>query len=611
MKILIIGGYGLNGVSIAERLDKEGVQIYVLDNLTSNKVTNYKFKHKIYKVDVCDKKIEYVFDSNRFECVIYLAQATGNKLYGLKNALYLAKKSGVKKFISLYVPSENEDISLKADHEAAFSYLKSFNCENMIVKILKINGTYGIFQNVRDGYIYVKDVSDAIYRLINDTSLSKDNIMVECEDLKKIGWKKKYSLEDGLKENDLWNKENRNIIKALKVKKKKSKPKFKFIIPYFENILSFIILYLINLYLVKNGINITFELSLIYIVVFSIVYGTKHSVISAAFSSVLCIISELNNGEIPIMLIYNADMFIVIISYLFTGFTLGYITDSKTQRIMELENEIKSQKNEFEFLISIFEENKKEKRKLANQIINNEDSFTKIYEVTEKLNLLSPDIILDKSIEVICNIMKVKEACIYIVQEGQKYLRLISQSDVYFSSINKSINLDEHEDIRKCIEDKAIFINKNMGRNIPVMMSPILIKGEVIALISIGDIDFNELDLYKVNLFKVVSYLITSALSKAYLYEKAIEDEKYVKDTEILTPKYFDEIRKNKSGNFVILKADRKDYEKIIKLTRVIDCVGIDDDGSFFVFLTNTKHNEAENVVKRLLSNGVKTSINV
>lgn len=112
MKALITGGYGFIGSHVADRLFKEGHEIYILDNLSSGNVENVQVPHKFYNLDITDEGCEKVLQYNKFDAVIHLAAQTSvctslecpywdtkANVLGTSNMLSLSAKYGVGKFI--------------------------------------------------------------------------------------------------------------------------------------------------------------------------------------------------------------------------------------------------------------------------------------------------------------------------------------------------------------------------------------------------------------------------------------------------------------------------------------------------------------------------------
>ncbi|GIO12910.1 hypothetical protein J19TS2_24650 [Cohnella xylanilytica] len=112
MKVLITGGYGFIGSTIAERFHKEGHDIYVIDDLSTGRKEHLTVPHKAYLMDVADPSCDEVFASVAFDVVIHLAAQvdvatsmrepvadTRTNVLGLVNILNCAAKHGVKKLI--------------------------------------------------------------------------------------------------------------------------------------------------------------------------------------------------------------------------------------------------------------------------------------------------------------------------------------------------------------------------------------------------------------------------------------------------------------------------------------------------------------------------------
>lgn len=110
MNILITGGHGFIGSQVAERLNKEGHKIFVIDNHSTGTAKNLIMKHKFYKIDIQSRECEDIFSINKFDVVVHLAAQisasaslndpltdTSSNILGLVNMLYLSAKYGVKK----------------------------------------------------------------------------------------------------------------------------------------------------------------------------------------------------------------------------------------------------------------------------------------------------------------------------------------------------------------------------------------------------------------------------------------------------------------------------------------------------------------------------------
>ena len=112
MEVLITGGCGFIGSHVAEKFNREGSKVVIIDNLTNGSRDNVGCKHKFYQLDVEDKECENVFRNHNFSVVIHLAAQIDVKdsinrpytnsrtnILGLVNMLELSVKYNVEKFI--------------------------------------------------------------------------------------------------------------------------------------------------------------------------------------------------------------------------------------------------------------------------------------------------------------------------------------------------------------------------------------------------------------------------------------------------------------------------------------------------------------------------------
>ncbi|WP_438348664.1 NAD-dependent epimerase/dehydratase family protein [Paenibacillus sp. FA6] len=221
MKVLVTGGYGFIGSHVAERFNKEGYEVFIIDNLVSGNIHNVNFKHKGYRLSVEERKCEEIFRSNRFDVVVHLAaqvdvmasienprQDTKSNVLGLVNMLTLAKKYDVKKFIfasSAAVYGMNDQLPLNEEapcnpispygiskwvgESYCLKWEQMYQLDTLCFRFSNVYGprqgsvgeggvvsifmeralknqdllVYGNGEQTRD-FIYVEDVADAIYR---------------------------------------------------------------------------------------------------------------------------------------------------------------------------------------------------------------------------------------------------------------------------------------------------------------------------------------------------------------------------------------------------------------------------------------------------------------
>ncbi len=215
MNILITGGYGFIGSHIAERFNKEGHSIFVVDNCASNARASLNIEHKFYNFNVEDDRCEEIFRIYNIDIVVHLAAKkvqTYNdqkeNMLGLMNILSLVKKYEVKQLIcsfsSLFFDDDNVKLldfsgkkqELRTDLEkqyqiSAINYCQKFKelCDLNVVLVFlpnvygdgQTNGVFSIWvknlfekkplvvfgdgKQTRD-FVEVNDVTDIFFRIV-------------------------------------------------------------------------------------------------------------------------------------------------------------------------------------------------------------------------------------------------------------------------------------------------------------------------------------------------------------------------------------------------------------------------------------------------------------
>lgn len=443
--------------------------------------------------------------------------------------------------------------------------------------------------------------------------------------IKELNWAPIYSLEQGINKTYDWYKKNykKKDAKPNKEKKEKKQERYRLLkelLPYLENIFAFIIVYFLSKYSEQYDISDIIDFKLIYIIVIGIVYGLKQSSIAIVLSCGLFVHELGQSGQDIVSLIYNVNTLISFSLYIFIGTVLGYTTYSKKVELDIKNNEMEEMKDKFRFLHEMYDESKLVRTELQNQIISSEDSFGKIYKITSALDAFEPEKVFAETVKVIEEIMKSKDVYIFSVSKEQNYLRLISKSKDSQLNIRKSLRVEDYIEIENIIETKEIYVNKKLDPLLPMMMSPIVVDNKVIALIAIYTMEFETLSLYNQNLLKVVSDLIKSSLSRAYQYNQAIIDEKYISGTSILNNDYFNvllyrkiEAKQKNNTDFILLKVKDENWvvndipNKIGKTIREFDYIGVGNNDELYVLLSNTKKEEAEYVIERLNNMDIST----
>lgn len=490
-----------------------------------------------------------------------------------------------------------------------------------------LNVSTGISHSINEVVGMLEALSNRPADIINEKEQTGDILNSKLNNelaIERLTWHPKFSLEDGLRKTYEWaRKEERDDKPALnKDVKKPKKDKKHRILPYIENIIAFALAIVLLNTSRQMNIGIGIDYMLFFIVIIAVTYGLRQSIVSVILASGFVINEFLSIGQDPVSILFDANLLLTISQYILIGALLGYTIDSFKMKLSEWELENDVVLGKFNHLYELYQDSKLVRKELQNQIRKTDDSFTKMYEVSMRLDSLKPDLVFDGTVKVFEDILKTNEIAIYLVSENKSFFRLIANSNKLEKNIKKSIAIDEFPTAKKVLETKSLFTNTELDPEAPMMIAPIVIDGDVSALILLYSMEFTAMSLYNQNIFKTLVELVTSSLIRAYKYEVVTAEQKYARDTFVLKWDYFKEIlyskivtHKSSKIDYTILEIhDKKWYaskthDLVDQLVREVDHVGAGPNGGLILLLTNTNPNEAVYVIERLTENEIAVNI--
>jgi hypothetical protein len=341
-----------------------------------------------------------------------------------------------------------------------------------------------------------------------------------------------------------------------------------------------------------------------------IMYGMVQSMIATGLSIILYIALALSVGNDLLAMINDPISLGQIMVYILIGLYTGYSTDRRNREIAFKEMQLAELEEKNAFISELNHQNHLIQEELQNQIINFEDSYGKIFNITREIDSLEPENIINASIGLVEKVMKSESVSIYMVNRTGNFLRLVAKSKQL--EIAKSIAMDQVPEFTELTETKEIFVNKRLNANLPMLIAPIIDGERIVAIVALHDLQFDNINMYYRNLFKVLVGFISSSLLRAYRYEEATYLSRRVNGTTVLTEESFKRIlqlrmeAKTKNiSQYSILKIDEFDINdepllyKLVNLIREVDYIGYGNKG-IFILLANANIDEAGRIVNRL-----------
>ncbi len=382
------------------------------------------------------------------------------------------------------------------------------------------------------------------------------------------------------------------------------------IIPFVENLVCFIPFFMLNNRAVDSRYFANMDFYLLYVLLFAIVYGQQQATVSAFFATAGYVFRQMyDRSGFDVMLDYNtyvwaAQLFIL-------GLVVGYMRDQI--RIMRSEA-----KEHSEFLTSqlndiqdINKSNVRVKDALEVQIVNQNGSIGKLYNITAQLDQYTPEEVLFYAAAMLSQLMESKDVAIYSVANAG-YARLSASTSAKARQLGNSIRYAEMEDMYKVIAQRKVYINRTMDDRYPLMANALFEEDEMQLILLVWGISWEHMTLGQANLLTVVSYLIQNAVLRANRYLEALETQRYVKGTKIMETTAFSglvhaymEAQKKDLTVCTVLRihvdAARQDEagQALAAKLRQSDYIGTMEDGGLYALLSNTSSTDARIVMER------------
>lgn len=392
---------------------------------------------------------------------------------------------------------------------------------------------------------------------------------------------------------------------------------FKVLIPFVENIVAFFVFYYLSNTAARSSYFSNLDFYLLYVLLFAIVYGQQQATFAAALSVVGYVVAQFK-GQVGIDIMLSANTYVWIAELFIVGLAVGYMRDYISKLKLDQEHEKDFLSLELSDIKDINSSNMRVKDALETQIITQNDSIGKIYSITSTLDQYSPEEVLFYAAKMISELVKSKDVAIYSVSNGQ-YARLFSATSDNARVLGNSVRYTELGEMYQTLLERKVFINRKLDDRYPLMANAIYNdNGEMQLLIMIWSISWERMTLGQANQLVVISSLIQNALLRANRYMAALEEERFIEgsnaldvDAFVALINAFVDAGKKGLTDCVLIQVKNAGKRVLPEETMAIssklrqtDYVGRLPDGEMYVLLANTRNEEVDTVLTRLLQAG-------
>ncbi len=391
-------------------------------------------------------------------------------------------------------------------------------------------------------------------------------------------------------------------------------------VPYIENVVGFLLMCVIAYFQRYSPVNplIYFDVNFIYIGTMGILYGKRQSIIAMVLSAVLLVYCLVHGGANVVALMYMPMHLLHLISYLFVAIVAGYFSDSRRYERQAAAWQHAADVEKYNFLKEKFEEDELTKDRLYRQILNSDDSIGRLYRIIKRLDSVAVENVFTQAASVVSEILGTYDIAVYVVGAEKRYLRQKVRMGELSAKEPRSIRVEDRDYMVRLVNDKELYVNRELVGDTPDIAAPIVYQDETIAVIEIFGMTFEQWSLNEQNLLLVTTRLIAAAMGRAYMFEADTIDKRYIQGTRFLREDAMKDIendlveRGRVQGHLTVaeIELDQGDMtaaqldEKVSPVIRSEDFAGL-RDGRLFILLPDADDKAAEMVMGRLAKKGV------
>ena len=387
----------------------------------------------------------------------------------------------------------------------------------------------------------------------------------------------------------------------------------------FEILFLFVIVEALNYWVHDNVLLNFMDFRLVFVVIIGTINGLTAGLIAAFLASVGFIYAnlDLTNWQV---LFYNVQNWLPFAVYLLLGAACGYTKDRHVDEAMYAQEEHEILEQKYGFLNDLYLKVLENKEIYNSQVIGYRDSFGKLYSIVKRLNQVLPEQIFLEAIDVLEEALDSHSVAIYTINKNSDFARLNVCSKSLGDDFGRSLHLTKYPMMLEQLKKDQVFINLDGLAEHPAYASPVYQNGELVGMILIKYAKNRQMNMEFGNKFNIITDLIRDSLVRAMEYEE--RQQRFIEGTVILEAEAFESILKVKRQmkdrqylDFTLLKIEKngRSLEElsatISSVVRNTDSIGLGEDGSVYLLLSQTREADMGVISGRLEKNNLSYEI--
>lgn len=360
----------------------------------------------------------------------------------------------------------------------------------------------------------------------------------------------------------------------------------------------------------------------VYVVLIGTMYGLDFGLAAAALACVgLAFQYFIEYGYSFQSLFYDPSNWLPFIAYFVVGSVCGYVQMRNREELALERDESELLRSRNDFLNTLYRNTLEDRRELKRQIVGRHDSFGKIFSVTRELDLMNPREIYRKCCLIMGDILENESVSIYHITGGA-FARLVAASPAQASRSPRSLSLENMQSVLDGTAPGEVWVNRDLSSGLPMFSYTILRNGAPAILIFVNEASESQMTLYYQNLFKILCGLVESSLLRAFEFEDAVRDSRYIDGTAVLTEAAFIEeleseqrLKEGKMSDYLLLRVV-PGGEPVAELMgcmgrsiRETDAAGLIDGDTLYLLMRQATLADAPAVLSNLSARSISAEV--
>ena len=401
------------------------------------------------------------------------------------------------------------------------------------------------------------------------------------------------------------------------VKKKENESRQKpAILPVIEALAGIVLVYLATTWLNTTRLGGMSYLFYFYVLLFAVSYGTSYGLLTSLFSIITYLGLELQEVSFT-QVVGSYSFYLTFLQLVITAVVAGGMHDKFKRKNNNLTENLNYVSAELSDISRINDNNVYVKNVYEKRLIGYQNSLSRIYELTSRLDHMESRAVIFQAVRVISELMEMPDVAIYISNSRSGYMRLMAAGTELARSLGNSVKYEEEFFLYKELSRGNVYMNRSMEKGKPTFASAVYQDGRLLAIIMVWSRNVHQVNLYASDMLALASRLIEKSIGRALLYDELLHDDTYMEGSRIMkseafisTTELYEDGKKQGLLDYTVLKVNYRDYDlrSVAAMVRETDCVGICRD-ELYVLLTGTSAEDAQFVMQRYQAKGMDVEI--